>query len=334
VRGRISHPSLQPDGMLPVAPSAIKPSGEAFIENENGEGELVPFVTPRALQIEEMPYIVRQYRAEREMHWRPDSTVWRSTLPMVISSISSSIPAATNARGAMPDDLGGLGGKFWVVALAPRFAPVEIDLGRAESARPAARARRPVRWQSAVPSRRESGRRRTFQDSQNAPAGLVHIVLVHIVTSHLLTLSNPYSPLVMASACRAYDPHPAHCGGYCSGRKILGALAAIVTISNPLPSPVRLDGRDTTLGVDWGDIATAKVLPMLPKPSGSHRMRRSRPSGTDQTRTVLSSEAVTAKGFSASVSMRDWGAVQPGLYAQDRLAREALVRLLRAHRPC
>jgi N-ethylmaleimide reductase len=59
--GRISHPSLQPDGMLPVAPSAIKPRGEAFIENKNGEGELVPFVTPRALQIEEMPYIVQQY---------------------------------------------------------------------------------------------------------------------------------------------------------------------------------------------------------------------------------------------------------------------------------
>jgi N-ethylmaleimide reductase len=47
--------------MLPVAPSAIKPSGEAFIENENGEGALVPFVTPRALQIEEMPYLVQQY---------------------------------------------------------------------------------------------------------------------------------------------------------------------------------------------------------------------------------------------------------------------------------
>jgi N-ethylmaleimide reductase len=59
--GRISHPCLQPDQMLPVAPSAIRPSGEAFIENENGEGELVPFVTPRALQIEEMPYLVRQY---------------------------------------------------------------------------------------------------------------------------------------------------------------------------------------------------------------------------------------------------------------------------------
>jgi N-ethylmaleimide reductase len=59
--GRISHPTLQPDCMLPVAPSAIKPAGEAFIENENGEGELVPFEMPRALQLEEMPYLVDQY---------------------------------------------------------------------------------------------------------------------------------------------------------------------------------------------------------------------------------------------------------------------------------
>jgi N-ethylmaleimide reductase len=59
--GRISHPALQPDGMLPVAPSAIRPAGEAFIENTRGEGALVPFVTPRALHIEEIPYIVRQY---------------------------------------------------------------------------------------------------------------------------------------------------------------------------------------------------------------------------------------------------------------------------------
>jgi N-ethylmaleimide reductase len=59
--GRISHPALQPDNMLPVAPSAIIPEGKAFIENERGEGELVPFVRPRALDIEEMPYVVRQY---------------------------------------------------------------------------------------------------------------------------------------------------------------------------------------------------------------------------------------------------------------------------------
>src|SRR5258708_33341729 len=64
--GRISHPALQPDNMLPVAPSAIIPEGKAFIENERGEGELVPFVRPRALNIEEIPYIVGQYeRAAR-----------------------------------------------------------------------------------------------------------------------------------------------------------------------------------------------------------------------------------------------------------------------------
>jgi N-ethylmaleimide reductase len=67
--GRISHPALQPDNMLPVAPSAIKPAGMAFIENERGEGEMVPFVTPRALQVEEMPYVVQQYvRAARNAH--------------------------------------------------------------------------------------------------------------------------------------------------------------------------------------------------------------------------------------------------------------------------
>ena len=59
--GRISHPSLQPDGMPPVAPSPIRPSGEAFIENEDGEGALAPFVTPRALQLEEMQYVVGQF---------------------------------------------------------------------------------------------------------------------------------------------------------------------------------------------------------------------------------------------------------------------------------
>ena len=64
--GRISHPALQPDNVLPVAPSAITPAGNAFIENEQGEGQLVPFVRPRALQIEEMPYLVQQFvRAAR-----------------------------------------------------------------------------------------------------------------------------------------------------------------------------------------------------------------------------------------------------------------------------
>jgi N-ethylmaleimide reductase len=55
--GRISHPSLQPDGALPVAPSAIKPAGEAFTY----EG-LKPFVTPRALELDEIPGLIDDYR--------------------------------------------------------------------------------------------------------------------------------------------------------------------------------------------------------------------------------------------------------------------------------
>jgi N-ethylmaleimide reductase len=59
--GRISHPSLQPDGALPVAPSAIAPEGNAATY----EGEQ-PFVTPRALETEEIPGIIEQYRQGAE----------------------------------------------------------------------------------------------------------------------------------------------------------------------------------------------------------------------------------------------------------------------------
>jgi len=55
--GRVSHPDLQPGGALPVAPSAIAPAGEAFTY----EGAK-PFVTPRALGIDELPGIVAAYR--------------------------------------------------------------------------------------------------------------------------------------------------------------------------------------------------------------------------------------------------------------------------------
>jgi len=55
--GRISHPDLQPDGALPVAPSAIAPKGEA----STYEGQK-PFVTPRALETSEIPEIIEQYR--------------------------------------------------------------------------------------------------------------------------------------------------------------------------------------------------------------------------------------------------------------------------------
>ncbi len=56
--GRISHPTLQPDGALPVAPSAIRPEGQA--STDNGAQD---FVTPRALALTEIPGIIEQYRA-------------------------------------------------------------------------------------------------------------------------------------------------------------------------------------------------------------------------------------------------------------------------------
>lgn len=55
--GRISHRAIQPDGALPVAPSAIKPEGQAY----TNEG-FVPLETPRALATDELPGIVEQYR--------------------------------------------------------------------------------------------------------------------------------------------------------------------------------------------------------------------------------------------------------------------------------
>jgi N-ethylmaleimide reductase len=54
--GRISHPSLQPDGALPVAPSALAAAGEVFTATGPQ-----PFVVPRALETAEIPKLVAQF---------------------------------------------------------------------------------------------------------------------------------------------------------------------------------------------------------------------------------------------------------------------------------
>jgi N-ethylmaleimide reductase len=54
--GRISHPSFQPDGGLPVAPSALRPDGLIYTP----EGR-VPFVTPRELTVPEIAGIVADF---------------------------------------------------------------------------------------------------------------------------------------------------------------------------------------------------------------------------------------------------------------------------------
>jgi N-ethylmaleimide reductase len=60
--GRISHPSHQPNGGLPVAPSAIKPSGGTF----SADWQPVAFETPRALETSEIPGIIADYRRGAE----------------------------------------------------------------------------------------------------------------------------------------------------------------------------------------------------------------------------------------------------------------------------
>ena len=60
--GRISHPDLLPDKQTPVAPSAIKPEGEAITF-----AGMKAFVEPRALEINEIQNIVAQYKHAAQM---------------------------------------------------------------------------------------------------------------------------------------------------------------------------------------------------------------------------------------------------------------------------
>ncbi|HKI62585.1 MAG TPA: alkene reductase [Mariprofundaceae bacterium] len=59
--GRVSHPDFH-GGALPPAPSAIRPAGQAFTYTG-----LQDFVTPRALELEEIPGIIEQYRHAASM---------------------------------------------------------------------------------------------------------------------------------------------------------------------------------------------------------------------------------------------------------------------------
>ncbi len=56
--GRVSHPSFQPDGALPVAPSAVAAAGMVRM----AEGKQ-PHPVPRALEAEEIPRVVEQFAA-------------------------------------------------------------------------------------------------------------------------------------------------------------------------------------------------------------------------------------------------------------------------------
>ncbi|TDR89102.1 alkene reductase [Enterovirga rhinocerotis] len=55
--GRLSHPSHQPNGGLPVSASAVKPAGQALTADFTRQD----FVAPRALETNEIPAIVEAY---------------------------------------------------------------------------------------------------------------------------------------------------------------------------------------------------------------------------------------------------------------------------------
>ena len=54
--GRASHPTLQPEGALPVGPSPIAPAGKAFTASG-----MIPFVAPRALETAEVRRVVDDF---------------------------------------------------------------------------------------------------------------------------------------------------------------------------------------------------------------------------------------------------------------------------------
>lgn len=55
--GRLSHPSHQPDGGLPIAPSAVAAQGDVT----TADFKRVPFPVPRALETREIPALVERY---------------------------------------------------------------------------------------------------------------------------------------------------------------------------------------------------------------------------------------------------------------------------------
>ncbi|HXD43291.1 MAG TPA: alkene reductase [Ramlibacter sp.] len=59
--GRVSHVELQPDRQKPVAPSAITARTKTYLIRD-GVGSFVPTSEPRALDAEEIPRIVHDYR--------------------------------------------------------------------------------------------------------------------------------------------------------------------------------------------------------------------------------------------------------------------------------
>ncbi|MFD0985740.1 alkene reductase [Methyloligella solikamskensis] len=60
--GAISHSVFQPDGGQPVSSSVWTPEGQAFVGSYLDEGPMVPHPAARALELEEIPRLIEDYR--------------------------------------------------------------------------------------------------------------------------------------------------------------------------------------------------------------------------------------------------------------------------------
>ncbi|MDX3977225.1 alkene reductase [Shinella sp.] len=60
--GRISHDTLQPNGGKPVAPSAIRAKSKTYLVNQDGSGTFAETSEPRALELNELPGLIEDYR--------------------------------------------------------------------------------------------------------------------------------------------------------------------------------------------------------------------------------------------------------------------------------
>ncbi|WP_321877583.1 alkene reductase [Paraburkholderia bannensis] len=60
--GRVSHPIFQPDGGLPVAPTAMPVPGKTFIVDSDGKGAWADVPVPQALTLDGIAQIVQDFR--------------------------------------------------------------------------------------------------------------------------------------------------------------------------------------------------------------------------------------------------------------------------------
>jgi N-ethylmaleimide reductase len=114
--GRVSHPSLQPGGVLPVAPSAIRPDAKSFTKTG-----FQACITPRALATAEIPEIVEQYRHAA-----------RNALVAGFDGVEIHAANGYLIEQFLRDSTNKRTDAYWRLAREPRASPARCDRGSDE----------------------------------------------------------------------------------------------------------------------------------------------------------------------------------------------------------